>query len=485
VAGRGDSNTLYPRALLWKNGTLQALTAVLSYASANSVHVSGSDAFVAGQEELKAKVWRNGKEHNSQAKGESVANSVFAVKGGEGPTLDTRPTKVTLNKAALQLGVGAQEKLTAAIEPWYATSRAVTWSSNNPNAASVASDGTVTAHSQGAAAITVTTVDGGKTATCQVTVADVLVAGWRNVSGRKVATLWTNKQPQSLTNGTYESTAESVYSTGTDVFVAGCEQGISGKSVARVWRNGSLYQNLSNGAYDAAAYSICVANSNVYVAGIEYNSQGRPVATLWTNGTARRLADDTYSSYAYSVTTSGSDVYVAGEYRSGTRQVAAIWKNSALQALGNEASNSVASNVAAANGRVYVAGTEVTSSNMQNAVLWTDGAYRRISDGRTRAMAHGLAVSGGSVYLSGGRQEISVSSYNFPIIWKDGERQGLSPGLSLTIGGYARSVFVFGDSIYAAGVLRDVTDKDYAFMWVNGEAVSLGGLGEGRGIFVR
>jgi len=209
------------------------------------------------------------------------------------------------------------------------------------------------------------------------------------------------------------------------------------------------------------------------------------VATLWTNGTAKHLADDTYSSYAYSVTTSGSSVYVAGEYRNNSRQVAVCWENDELWILGNEASNSVGSGIAVANGRVYVAGTEVTASNMRNAVLWTDGNYRRISDGKAMAIAYGISVSGGDVYVCGGYQTYSVSSYIFPMVWKNGEAQTLSPGLSLTVGGNARSVFALGGSVFAAGVQRDYSDKDYAFLWVNGAAESLGGLGEGRGIFVR
>jgi len=57
--------------------------------------------------------------------------------------------------------------------------------------------------------------------------------------------------------------------------------------------------------------------------------------------------------------------------------------------------------------------------------------------------------------------------------------------LSLTVGGNARSIFVLGGNVFAAGVQRDYSDKDYAFLWVNGAAESLGGLGEARGVFVR
>ncbi len=70
----------------------------------------------------------------------------------------------------LTLGVTPSEKLIPTVLPAEATDKAVTWSSDKPNIAEVSADGTVTAKAVGTAVITVTTVDGGKTATCNVTV---------------------------------------------------------------------------------------------------------------------------------------------------------------------------------------------------------------------------------------------------------------------------------------------------------------------------
>ena len=76
---------------------------------------------------------------------------------------------VTLNKTALSLTVGDTETLTATITPDNATNKNVTWSSDTPSVASV-NNGVVTAVAPGTATITATTVDGGFTATCTVTV---------------------------------------------------------------------------------------------------------------------------------------------------------------------------------------------------------------------------------------------------------------------------------------------------------------------------
>ena len=76
---------------------------------------------------------------------------------------------VGLNKTELALEVGKTGTLEAKVEPSDATNKNVTWSSSNPEVATV-DNGVVTAVSAGEAIITVTTEDGAKTATCKVTV---------------------------------------------------------------------------------------------------------------------------------------------------------------------------------------------------------------------------------------------------------------------------------------------------------------------------
>lgn len=77
---------------------------------------------------------------------------------------------VTLSQSALSIKAGDSFLLTAAVEPANADNKSVSWSSSEDSVASVTADGTVTAVKPGTAVITVTTVDGGKTASCTVTV---------------------------------------------------------------------------------------------------------------------------------------------------------------------------------------------------------------------------------------------------------------------------------------------------------------------------
>ncbi|MCI9506641.1 MAG: hypothetical protein HFF62_08605, partial [Oscillospiraceae bacterium] len=80
------------------------------------------------------------------------------------------PTDVSLNKTSMTLTVGGSERLTATVAPDNATNKAVTWASSNTAVVTVDASGNVTAVSVGKATITATTVDGGKTASCTVTV---------------------------------------------------------------------------------------------------------------------------------------------------------------------------------------------------------------------------------------------------------------------------------------------------------------------------
>ena len=79
-------------------------------------------------------------------------------------------TEVTLDRAELTLTEGETETLTATVKPDNADNRKVAWSSDKTDVATVDGAGKVTAVKAGEAVVTVTTEDGGKTASCKVTV---------------------------------------------------------------------------------------------------------------------------------------------------------------------------------------------------------------------------------------------------------------------------------------------------------------------------
>jgi len=83
-------------------------------------------------------------------------------------------TGVSLNKNSSAINVGANDILTAALAPTTATNKNVTWKSSNTAVATVDSNGKVIGVKAGTAVITVTTMDGSKTATCTVTVTGII-----------------------------------------------------------------------------------------------------------------------------------------------------------------------------------------------------------------------------------------------------------------------------------------------------------------------
>jgi hypothetical protein len=100
--------------------------------------------------------------------GTNVSNKLLTItaKGDEMVAV----TSVSLNKSSSIMVQGAYETLEATVAPANASNKAVTWSSNNKSVATVDENGKVNGVNPGTAAITVSTVDGNKTAVCNVIV---------------------------------------------------------------------------------------------------------------------------------------------------------------------------------------------------------------------------------------------------------------------------------------------------------------------------
>ena len=163
-----ESVTLNRTSVTLEEGQTTTLTATVnpSDATDKSVTWSSSDATVASVDQSgKVTAHKAGSaEITAKAGGKSAKCTVTVSKK------IVSVTSITLNKTSLTLEIGETETLTASVLPENATNKEVTWTSNNESVATVSSTGVVTAVSPGAATITVTTADGGKTATCSVTV---------------------------------------------------------------------------------------------------------------------------------------------------------------------------------------------------------------------------------------------------------------------------------------------------------------------------
>ncbi len=81
-------------------------------------------------------------------------------------------TGVTVDPESATVSIDGTVELTTTVSPSTATVESVTWSSSDESIATVDEDGVVTGVAEGTATITATTVDGGYTADCEITVVD-------------------------------------------------------------------------------------------------------------------------------------------------------------------------------------------------------------------------------------------------------------------------------------------------------------------------
>lgn len=102
---------------------------------------------------------------------------------------------VGLDKSEAQILMGATLQLVATITPVDATNNGLSWTSSNEAVATVSDNGLVAAVSEGETIITVTTADGGKTASCAISVLPVPITA---IAINPVSTTIKEGQTQSL-----------------------------------------------------------------------------------------------------------------------------------------------------------------------------------------------------------------------------------------------------------------------------------------------
>ena len=104
---------------------------------------------------------------------ETDESSQFSFEYDMVPSVEASLAGVTVTPETASIGQGTRVQLTATVIPSNAINKKVTWSISDPNIATVSSTGLVTARAPGVVTITVTTEDGGKTATSTITSLDI------------------------------------------------------------------------------------------------------------------------------------------------------------------------------------------------------------------------------------------------------------------------------------------------------------------------
>ena len=124
-------------------------------------------------------------------------------------------TGVKLNKSSLSLKIGSTANLSATVNPSGANKK-VTWTSSNPSVAAVSSAGKVTGIKAGTATVTATTVEGGYTAACRVTVAAKMISAsvnFYNKTGKQIDELYFEENGNSNWGEEYLATQDIRYWT--------------------------------------------------------------------------------------------------------------------------------------------------------------------------------------------------------------------------------------------------------------------------------
>lgn len=183
-----------------------------------------------------------------------------------------RVTGVSLNNSTLTLNVGSTNTLTATVLPTNATNKSVTWSTNNSSVASV-NNGVVTAHAKGQATITVTTADGGYSASCVVTVNEIsttvsvtgvtLSTNTLSIKTGETANLTANIRPSNATNKnvTWSTNNNAVASVNNGVVTANSV----GQATIRVITEDGNYS-------DSCIVTVSQTVTTVSVTGVTLNS---------------------------------------------------------------------------------------------------------------------------------------------------------------------------------------------------------------------
>lgn len=187
---------------------------------------------------------------------------------GDGGTGPVAVSDVSLSPSSISVETSSTVSLSANVVPSNADNTSVSWSSNNNSVATVSSNGIVTGVSVGTATITVTTLDGGFTATSIVTVTDSntgnacdsltppssLSSEKLGNSGKRWRISWSNVLDAQSYELQYRKTGDANWSSVTTT---------------------NLSYNLSNlssrSSYEARVRSICDSNTSAWSTTINFN----------------------------------------------------------------------------------------------------------------------------------------------------------------------------------------------------------------------
>jgi hypothetical protein len=242
-----DQSGTVTKAVLWKNGIANSLTDGSWNAMANSVFVNGNDVYVAG--------------YFTKVTGNTGIRVAVLWKNGVIIPLSDIPSTAT------SIYITGNDMYVAGYEVY-----------NNDNISKLWKNGTSVTLAEGFKPALANSVF--------VSNNDIYVVGLQSkllsTGYTRLVTFWKNNEVSFLTDGTTEASGKSVFVSGNDVYIAGYQYSgtkttvnnsggttsIIGRNIAKLWKNG-MATSFTDGTKEASANSVFVSGSDVYVVGFE------------------------------------------------------------------------------------------------------------------------------------------------------------------------------------------------------------------------
>lgn len=308
VAGY-ESDGVNSVAKCWINDQALTLPAETNGASANSIFVAGTDAYISGNDGGPV-YWKNNIEKSLPVKAGAIANAIY-VSGGHVYVAGQEVTGAVYWKDGIEIILNT-------------TNLYGDFSQSTANSIFVSGN-------------------------------DVYVAGKHGPN----AVYWKNGIEIYLTNLDKDLSlfmdegANAIDVSGSDVYVVGYEYVLGAFSTSiKYWKNG-IGQGLdhSNFQYATGTNSIFVSGNNVYISGNGFNSPLTPSpsnsALYWKNDNKTVLASHNINSFTSDIYAKGNDVFVSGyELDDNSKKTYAMyWKNGTEVKLTDGTRNAAANSI--------------------------------------------------------------------------------------------------------------------------------------------
>jgi hypothetical protein len=292
---------------------------------------------------------------------------------------------------------------------------------------------------------------------------DIYVAGQVGTTIK----LWKNNiSLYTINDGNY-NWVEDLLVSGDDVYLTGSVNDGENNSVAKLWKNSSVfYNNLPGGSSGSV---IGINGSDIYVGGFGPVDEYHYTGMVWKNGSSYFSFPTTniLTSSLYDMVVSGGHVYSLGsEVNTSQETWLRIFKDSSATPIysytDGDGDGHIGGSAMAVEGTdVYIAGTEKIAADKTVIKIWKNGTelYPYPLTNSYDAYPGAMAVSGTDVYVVG--TEIISGNQRAFRIWKNG---GVL--YTLAVGEYAGygavDMTIFNGDIFTVG-----TDGVSAKVWRN------------------